>query len=148
MRRTPFGFDRIQKNFLEHDCLVMFLITCAIEESDPSASGKLLQMVKRGNLGRRLMKLCPVATSELIPPPRVVAEPLAKLVRRTNVSKPKIQVEGQLAQASRPKPVDQYPLPACGTRVIRSLQDDRHQLARLVVDEVAKNLPPGKTNKR
>ena len=110
----------------------MFLITCAIEESDRSASGKLLQLMNRGSLRRTIMELCPVATSELIPPLGVVAEPLAKLVRRTNVSKPKIQVKGQLAQASGPQAIDQYPLPAGGTRIVSSLQQDRHELARPV----------------
>lgn len=128
-RRTPFGFDRIQENFLEYDRFVVFLVTGAIEEGNPPTSGKLRQLVKRGDVGRRLMELRPVATPELIPPPGVVAEPLPKLVRWTNLSKPKIQVEEQLAQASRPQAIDQYPFPSGWTRVVSSLQHDGHVLA-------------------
>ena len=79
---------------MEHHRLVVFLVAGAIEEGDRPTARKLHQFLDRCDLRGGLAELCSVTAAKRTPPLGVVPKPLPKLVRRTNVTKPKIQVEG------------------------------------------------------
>src|SRR5579864_161245 len=126
------------KEFLERQSAVVLLVPRGVHERDGTSPGLAHQEINRLLLGSQLL---PVPPLKLLPPRRIVSEPLAQLWAGSHVLEPQVHRDPCLGQPPRPQPLHKNPFTIGRVGLfIRSLQMN-HELMPPSVGLRADNPP-------
>ena len=102
--RPAFRLASVDQHVAKHDGFVVKLVARGIDERQPLLLRHRPKLIQEGGVARQFG---PIATAELLPPARIVAEPAAKLGAWRHLLQPSVDGGVRFAHATRPEAIHQ-----------------------------------------